>query len=70
MGTPSDKHSNNNNNTNHSMGNSPLLLHSSDIKTNWDMRMITYVIYSVRSTQPPLMITYPNTNPQFTYLWN
>ena len=46
------------------------LLHYKDIDTHSDMRMINYVIHSVRSTQPPLVISYPNLIPQHTYLWN
>lgn len=67
MGTPSDKH----NKINHFNPQGELtLLHYKDILTHSDMRMINYVIYSVRSTQPPLVISYPNLLPQHTYLWN
>ena len=64
----SDKH---NNNTNYfNLQGELTLLHYKEIETHWDMRMINYVIHSVRSTQPPLVISYPNLIPEHTYLWN
>lgn len=62
MGTHSDKHYN----THREL----TLLSHKDIQTHSDMRMINYVVMGYTSTLPPLVISYPNTLPQYTYLWN
>ena len=35
-----------------------------------DIRMINYVVYPYGSTLSPIVISYPNTLPQYTHLWN
>lgn len=62
MGT-SDKHKNYTHNR-----ELPLLKGRDIVDT--DIRMITYVVTHFQSTLPPLVISYPNINPQYTYLWN
>lgn len=62
----SDKHYNNK----HYTFNRELpLLKGRDI-LDTDIRMINYIVYPYGSTRPPLVISYPNTLPQYTYLWN
>lgn len=62
--------SDNYNNNNYNLQGELTLLSYKDITTHSDMRMINYVIHSVRRTHPPLIISYPNTHPHCTYLWN
>ena len=64
MSTHSDKH-----HYNYPTWRELPLLKGRDI-LDTDMRMITYVVMGFQSTLPPLVISYPNTNPQYTYLWN
>jgi len=45
------------------------LLKGRDI-VDTDIRMINYVVYPYGSTLSPIVISYPNTLAQYTYLWN
>ena len=62
MGT-SDKHKN------YTYNRELSLLKGRDI-LDTDIRMINYVVYPYGSTLSPLVISYPNLLPQYTYLWN
>ena len=58
-----------NNNHKYNLWRELPLLKGRDI-LDTDIRMINYVISPYGSTYPPIVITYPNLLPQYTYLWN
>jgi len=64
VGTHSDKH------YNYTHNRELTLLGSKDINLDTDIRMINYVVHPYASYQSPLIISYPNTLPQYTHLWN